>query len=66
MQNPFDYLGLINCHSWNHQKIYGVLKISGGGDKSSLIHWLFIRKKIGQQSLSSRTQNKKSSEIYIY
>lgn len=33
MQNPFDYLGLINCHSWNHQKIYGVLKISGGGIK---------------------------------
>ena len=31
MQNPFEYLGLIKRHSWNHQKIYGVLKISGVG-----------------------------------
>ena len=67
MQNPFEYLGLIKRHSWNHQKIYGVLKISwvGGGDKSSLTRFIF-RKKLGKDPLVLERKTKKSSEIYIY
>ena len=65
MQNPFEYLGLIKRHSWNHQKIYGVLKISGVGDKSSLTRFIFGTK-LGKDPLVLERKTKKSSEIYIY